>query len=127
MKKAQEAWAAGNRTEAMNYYQEALALKPDNVDALNSLGVIYEELGFSAKAEEQYLSAISIDRRFLPTYSNLGFLYWNQNDDQKAIYYFEKRVEWGNPSDPWVKQAQKAIETIKAKKSVNSYQAKVKQ
>ena len=112
MDKGYQAWQAGNRTEAMKYYEDALSLKPDAIDALNSLGVIYEELGVPAKAEEKYLAAIKVNYKFLPAYSNLAVLYWNQGNTDKAIYYFQKRVELGNPQDPWTVKAKKALANI---------------
>lgn len=119
MQKGYQAWQAGNRTEAMSYYEAALALKPDEVDALNSLGVIYEEVGLLEKAEEKYLAAIKVDYKFLPAYSNLGVLYWNQGNTAKAIHYFQKRVDLGLPGDPWTIKAKKALDKMMATAAVN--------
>lgn len=119
IQKGYQAWQAGNRTEAMTYYEAALALKPDEVDALNSLGVIYEEVGLLEKAEEKYLAAIKVNYKFLPAYSNLGVLYWNQGNTAKAIHYFQKRVDLGNPNDPWTVKAKKALDKMKATSAMN--------
>jgi Flp pilus assembly protein TadD len=113
MEQGYKAWQAGNLTEAMNYYQEALELEPQHVSALNSLGVVYEGVGLPDKAEEKYLSALTLDDKFLPAYSNLAFLYWNQGNFEKAAHYFQKRVDLGNPRDIWTIKAQRALETIK--------------
>ncbi len=107
-----EAWQLGNLTEAMTAYENALMLKPKDTQALNFLGVIYEEMGLPDKAEEKYLTAIKIDRDFLPAYFNLGAFYWNQGNTQKALYYFQKRVQLGDPKDSWTIQAQKALSNI---------------
>ena len=115
MKKAAEAYKAGNLNEAITDYGIVLTIKPKNVDALNSLGVIYEELGFPDKAEEKYLTALNINMHFLPAYLNLGLLYWNRGDLERASYYFQQRVNFGRPHDPWTIKAQKALENIQAK------------
>ncbi len=114
MQKGYAAWQAGNLTEAMDDYEKALMLQPNQTDALNFLGVIYEEMGLPQKAEEKYLTAISVDFKFLPAYSNLGILYWNQGDTPKAIFYFRKRMEWGLSNDPWTMKAEKALENMHA-------------
>lgn len=114
MQKGYLAWGLGNLTEAMNDYEAALMLKPDDTDALNFLGTIYEEMGLPAKAQEKYLTALSIDKEFLPAYFNLGMLYWNQGDPSKAAYYFQKRVQYGDPSDSWTMQAQRALQKIQS-------------
>lgn len=113
MRQGYEAWQAGNLTEAMDYYQNALELNPRQTDALNSLGVIYEQVGLPDKAEEKYLSAIKLNYKYLAAYSNLGFLYWNQGNLEKSAYYFKKRVELGNPKDPWTIKAQRALDAVK--------------
>jgi tetratricopeptide (TPR) repeat protein len=53
----------------------------------------------------------------LPAYLNLGLLYWNKSDLEKATYYFQKRVELGRASDPWTKKAKAALVSIKLKES----------
>ena len=112
MQKGYQDWQAGDLTAAMNDYENVLALKPRNIEALNLLGVIYEEVGEVKKAEEKYLTALKLNRDFLPVYLNLGLLYWNQGDLEKAIYYLQKRVERGNPKDLWTLKARKALEAI---------------
>ncbi|MBI3602684.1 MAG: tetratricopeptide repeat protein [Candidatus Omnitrophica bacterium] len=119
MQKGYHAWQVGNLTEAMSNYKQALILQPAQTDALNFLGVIYEEMGLPQKAEEQYLAAISVDTKFLPAYSNLGILYWNQGDIDKSIFYFQKRVELGSAHDPWTVKAEKALENMHADKAVD--------
>ncbi len=98
MQKGYEAYTAGNFNEAILAYENVLALKPTNVDAMNFLGVIYEEIGYPEKAEEKYLTAIKINRQYKAAYLNLGLLYWNKADYEKASYFFQKRVEMGDRS-----------------------------
>ncbi len=115
MRKGYQDWQSGDLTAAMHDYESVLALKPRNIDALNFLGVIYEELGLSQKAEEKYLTALKLNSNFLPVYLNLGLLYWNQGDIEKATYYLQKRIDKGNTKDPWTLKAKKALEAIQVK------------
>lgn len=117
MQQGYEAWKARNFNEAILAYENVLSLKPTNIDALNFLGVIYEEIGYPEKAEGKYLTAIAINQRYLPAYLNLGLLYWNKGDLEKATYFFQKRVEYGRASDPWTVKAKAALASIKLKKS----------
>ncbi len=113
MDKGNQAYASGNRSEALGQYQNALMVNPRNIKALNLLGILYEEMGFPEKAEEKYLTAIKVDRHFLPPYLNLGFLYWNKGDQRQATYFFEERVRLGRSNDPWTVKAKNALKKIK--------------
>ncbi len=113
MDKGNQAYSSGNRSEALGQYQNALMLNPRNIKALNLLGILYEEMGFPEKAEEKYLTAIKVDRHFLPPYLNLGFLYWNKGDQRQAAYFFEERVRLGRSNDPWTIKAKNALKKIK--------------
>ena len=119
MKKAYTAWQAGNLSEALGYYEESLKLHPKNAVALNNIGVVYEEFGLPQKASEKYRAAIKVDRDYLPAYSNLGYLYWNQGDLKSATYYFEMRIKWGSPKDPWTIKAKSALKKIIATQEVD--------
>jgi Flp pilus assembly protein TadD len=119
IQKGYEAWQAGNLSEALIFYNSALKIQPKNPDVLNTIGVLYEEFGLSDQAEEKYLAAITLNRKHLPAYSNLGYLYWNRGDLEKAAFYFEKRVYGGNPKDPWTIKARKALNKVIAEQEVS--------
>jgi len=118
MHKGYKAWESGNFTEAQSDYERALDLKPNQTDALNMLGVIYEEMRLPEKAEEKYLTVIRIDKKYLSAYFNLGILYWNQGDTQKATEYFQKRIQLGSSIDPWTMKAAEALRSIQTSKLV---------
>ena len=122
LQKGYQAWQAGNFNEALNYYEDVLRIQPKQIDAINFIGVIYEEYGWKDKAEEKYQTAISLDRQYLPALSNLGYLYWNQGDLEKAAFYFQKRIQWGRPKDPWTIQTQKALKNILAQQGADQHE-----
>lgn len=109
--KGYEAQHKGNFQEALSFYAKAVSLgkDADGVSLYNDMGVIYEQLGLYERAEENYLQALRLSDQYLPAYSNLAYLYNRQGDTQKAIDYFKKRVELGDPNDVWT---QKAIEEL---------------
>ena len=53
--------APGRETEAITHYREALRLKPDFIDALNGLAIIYVQLGRPDQARAQWEAALKID------------------------------------------------------------------
>ncbi len=60
---------------AAQQYRQAIDLNPENLEAYNRLGVVYDKLGRFQEADEAFLTAIQIapDKAFL--YNNLGFSY----------------------------------------------------
>ncbi len=76
------------------------------------MGVIYEQLGLTDKAEESYLEALRLNDHYLPACLNLAYLYKKQGDTDKAIEYFKKRIEWGDPQDLWTKKAKEELSDL---------------
>lgn len=103
--KGYQAQQAGDIELAIVYYKKAIALDPHYAVPHNDLGVAYEMKGLLDKAEEEYLSAIRINPDFAEAHMNLALLYESMNKIEKAISHFIKRVELGDPNDPWTKKA----------------------
>jgi len=103
--KGLEAQQKGSLEEAKAYFEKALSLDPDRPDIYNDLGVICESMGNAYEAKRYYFEAINIDKNYLPAYSNLAVLCKRQGNLAKAAEYFRKRIELGNPADPWTKDA----------------------
>ncbi|MBF0331656.1 MAG: tetratricopeptide repeat protein [Candidatus Omnitrophica bacterium] len=107
-----EAQMQGNLTQAQFLYERARAYNPNDPSLLNDLGLVYEALGQSELAEAQYLKAIESDYKCLPAYSNLGYLYKNKLEYDKALHYFETRVKYGDPLDKWTLEAQSMVDEM---------------
>jgi superkiller protein 3 len=107
-----EAQRLGNLDTAMASYQKAIELDPGYAVAYNDLGVVYEAKGLPARAEESYLKSVQIDPNYLSAYSNLALFYENKRDLNKAVSYWNKRVELGFPGDPWTEKAKKRLEDL---------------
>ena len=101
-----------NYSQALAFYYKAAAVDPTNSSYWNDIGLAYELMGQAPTAEKAYLRAIKIDPVYLAPYANLGHLYQKQQNIVKAIYFFQKRVELGNPADPWTKKARADLEDI---------------
>lgn len=103
----------GNLDAALEMYQKAATLDSSYQVVFNDLGIIYEAKGETDRAEESYLKALKIDPSFLDAYTNLAFLYENKRDLEKAVYYWKKRVELGDPDDPWTLKAQQRLDDVR--------------
>ena len=99
-------------SQAMAFYYKAVAVEPDNASYWNDIGLAYELMGLPASAEKAYLMAIQMDKNYLAPYANLGHFYKKQQNTVKAIYYFQQRVELGNPADPWTRKAREELEDV---------------
>ncbi len=53
-------WHLGRYSEAMDSLNAAIRLKPDFVQALNNLGVVYSEVGHFSDAVEPFKQAIKL-------------------------------------------------------------------
>jgi len=103
---------SGDLDSALKMYQKAVELDPVYQVVYNDLGVIYEAQEAYDRAEESYLQAIKLDPSFLSAYTNLALLYENERELDKALYYWKKRAELGDPDDPWTIKAKQRFEDV---------------
>lgn len=102
----------GDLDSALKLYQKAAELDPYYQVVYNDLGIIYEAQGELDRAEESYLQALKIDPNFLDPYSNLALFYESKRDLNKAAFYWKKRLELGDPEDPWTIKAGLRLEDV---------------
>ena len=104
---------------AISYYNNALAITPNDKILNYNLGKLYQDLGKVALennnnseaeyyldfAKEQYQNLISIDPNSYPAYNNLGYIALVYEDNyEEAVRFFSKAIEiqpqydqaWGN-------------------------------
>jgi len=111
----------GDLNQALSFYQKAIVLYPDFAPVYNDLGVIYETMGLIGKAEENYLKSVKIDPDYPGVYTNLALLYESQRNFEKAAFYWDKRVQAGDPLDPWTQKAVKRLSDIRMSLSGNPF------
>ena len=103
----------GNINEALAYYTKAATLGAENPVLFNDMGVLYEGIDLNSRAEQYYLKSIQSDAKYLPAYINLAYLYQRLGRTEQAAWYFKKRYELGNPTDPWAQKAKDELLMIK--------------
>lgn len=92
-------YEAGRTEEAMEEFHRALLLDPDNVNARNSLGVCYAQLGTFEEAVAEFSRVVSLDSSdFMPFY-NLGCALLNLQRDTEAARAFTRAAEL-EPENP---------------------------
>lgn len=75
----------------------AIAVAPDNVDALVQLGNIYTQGGDYTRAVNAYTSALRHDERLPNALFNLGFIYANTGDYENAEAALQRVVDLKPP------------------------------
>ena len=107
-----QAQSTGDLDTAMSYYQKAIELDPVNAAAYNDLGVIYDIKGFKDRARESYMKCLKIDPNYQSVYFNLANFYEEKGNLQEAANYWRKRIQLGDPNDPWTKKAKERLQNI---------------
>lgn len=84
---------------AASYFCQALANKPDSVETLNNLGLVFKTLGQFDKAEACLRKAIDYNPYSLTAYYNLGFVYQKTQNFTDAEFCFRRSLEL-SPDNP---------------------------
>jgi len=78
---------------AIDNLRLALAQNPDNVDALNLMGMAWFYKKDYRAAESRFAQAIALNASFAPAYNNLGNLYAMTGRTDRAEEYLKKAIE----------------------------------
>jgi tetratricopeptide (TPR) repeat protein len=99
--------------QAIDYYEKAVGLQPDNADVRTDLGTAYWYTGNADKAIASFEKALTIRPDHAATLFNLGIVRWQGKKDPKgAIVAWEKLLQT-NPDYPQKDQVQMLIERAK--------------
>lgn len=113
----------GQFDNAVVQYKQVTKLTPDNFGGFNNLGGTYLRTGQLEEARQMFKRSIEINPNY-PAYSNLGILYYFQQDYPKAVAAYEQALElndsdyrvWANLADGYTKSgsdSNKVIEIYK--------------
>lgn len=96
----------GNYDSAIQKYNEALQIDPNNAIGHNLLGMAYRfkfnQIGtqeFKDKEIESFKKSIELDPKYWVAYKNLAASLYYQNKKKEAVPYLEKALEL-QPNDP---------------------------
>ncbi len=80
--------------EAIEAYNQYLAVKPDNADVRTDLGIMYRKVGEFDRAIDEFRKAAKIDPKHLNSRYNIGLVLLHDKQDIKgAIQAFEEYVK----------------------------------
>lgn len=105
----------GEYPEAITWYQKAVDLKPDNVDARLAFGQTLAAYGQSFDAEAQYKKVLEIDPKNVRAEYYLGELYSRMNPprtEEAKIHY--ARASELEPEGSWGRAARTALDRLNA-------------
>ena len=108
-----EYFDSAQRAKAVEAYDKALQLEPNNPDVLTDQGVMYRELGTFDKAIANFEKASTIDPMHLTSLLDLGVLYAEDlKDHEKAITAWNRLIQIA-PASPQATRAHEYIEQLK--------------
>ena len=85
----------GQTDSAIDEFDEANALNPQDAYAYLSRGLAYYDKGDYVRAIADFDEAIALDPQDALAYANRGYAYHNVGDDDKAIADYERALELG--------------------------------
>jgi tetratricopeptide (TPR) repeat protein len=85
--------AEGKYQEALDEYQEALKLNPDDADSNYKVGVAYYFLNKFPESIEAYKKAINLNPRHVKALNNLALIYQKQDENVEASMLYQKALE----------------------------------
>ena len=81
-----------NLVVAKNLYNKIIQIEPNNIGALNNLGLVFQSLGESQEAISCYKKVIQIEPNNISALNNLGLVFQSLGEFQKAKKYYEKVI-----------------------------------
>jgi len=100
----QFAWAtrdSGNWSESLKRYEQALAILPNDVDALSGKSLVLGNLGRHEESIKTCEKLLSIDPNNATAQNNLGMALYAMGKHEEALKVFDKGLAH-NPLDSWL-------------------------
>jgi Flp pilus assembly protein TadD len=94
----------GDFARAEKLYTEVLALDPDNVKALNNLGVVYLAEKKGERAMALFRRAVVLKRNYVDPYYNMACLYAQKNDIDQSLWYLKIAISIDKDVRNWVRK-----------------------
>jgi tetratricopeptide (TPR) repeat protein len=83
----------GDLRGAERRFREGLAHRPDDTNARNSLGLLYDRMGRDLEAIAEYEKVIAVDADYAEGYNNIGLIHRKRGDPRRAIELFRRAIE----------------------------------
>ena len=86
----------GKLDEAIKYYNNAIKIKPDFLDAYYNLGNVFVRKGDVEAAIYNYRKALQVNPDFFKAYYNIARILSNQGNIDEAIYNYQNALRINN-------------------------------
>lgn len=86
-------YAAQKDMKAIDYYYNALRIKPESAEALYNLGYFYQTIDSFNKAEKQYRMLLNVNNAFRSANYNLAYILYLREKYDEAIFYFSEAIK----------------------------------
>jgi len=93
----------GKLEEAKSLYKKVVKIDPQNIQALNNLGVIYMSKKIYKWAIIRFNDAINIKHNYTDAHYNLACLYAQKNDVPQSLFYLKNAIEFNPKVRQWAK------------------------
>jgi len=93
----------GKLEEAKSLYKKVVKIDPQNMQALNNLGVIYMSQKRYKWAIIRFNDALNIKRNYTDAHYNLACLYARKNDVPQSLFYLKNAIEFNPEAGQWAK------------------------
>jgi tetratricopeptide (TPR) repeat protein len=90
-------YESGDLEQTEKVCKEILSIQPDNIDALNFIGILYYQQGLYDPAEEYFRKALQVAPDNADVYCNIGNTLRQKGQLDEAIQYYEKAIQM-NPA-----------------------------
>jgi len=101
--RAQRFQKAGRSREARNLYRKAVRLDPDNVRALNNIGVTFLQERNFINARKSFEDAMRLQPDYVDPYYNLACLYAIQGNTKRGLEYLRRAVSMNSSVRQWAR------------------------
>jgi tetratricopeptide (TPR) repeat protein len=79
--------------DALDYYQVAMARKPNDARLLNKVGIVHLMMQHYKDAKKSFEQSIKANRTFADAYNNLGVVFYEQKKYGPAIKQYHKAID----------------------------------
>jgi tetratricopeptide (TPR) repeat protein len=112
MSQADRLQQAGRSSPALQAYSEALALKPQDVEAMTGKGLCLLDLGNNSGAVAAFQAALQVNSRYGDAIIGLAEAYKYKRDNANALKYYKRYLEV-LPNGPEASVAKSNLEQLK--------------
>ncbi len=96
-----------NYQAAVNKWQQALEIIPEDAEVHNFAGLAYHRLGHLDSAIVEFRQAVELNPEYYQAWNNLGYMYFLKGDYEAALPNFRKSLE----INPYYDKAKTNLET----------------